>query len=67
MLPELSNASLKLYDLLGRETLSLSEGTLIPGGHSFPIDVSGLPSGSYYCVLSVEGGPLIAKPVEILK
>jgi hypothetical protein len=66
-LPVSSNASLKLYDILGRESLSLNDNILNAGSHVFPIDANGLASGCYYCVLRLDGDQVITKPVQIIK
>ena len=60
-------ASLDLYDVLGRQAISLSDNILGVGSHAFPINVSALASGSYYCVLNIEGNKIITKHVEIMK
>jgi hypothetical protein len=60
-------ASLDLYDVLGRQVISLSDNILGVGSHAYPIDVSTLASGSYYCVLNIEGNKIITKHVEIMK
>jgi hypothetical protein len=43
-----SRTSLTLYDLLGREVLSLVDGELAAGGHTVTIDAGRLAAGAYW-------------------
>jgi WD40 repeat protein len=38
-------------DMLGRRVATIIDGELPPGAHSVEADLSGLPQGSYFCVL----------------
>jgi len=48
-LPENSNVSLKVFDVLGREIETLAEGTLSRGIHRLQWDAEEMASGVYYC------------------
>ena len=50
-LPVTNDASLKVFDLLGREIAILIHGRISAGRHSISFDGSGLPSGMYFYVL----------------
>lgn len=45
------NASLRIYDLLGREIATLANGSFQAGTHTVTFDGSNRPSGLYFCVL----------------
>jgi len=47
-LPESSNITLKVYDMLGREIKTLADGFYTAGIHSVKFDGGGLASGIYY-------------------
>ena len=47
-LPIMSNVSLNIYDILGREIRSLVDGMQKPGEHTISFDASGLSSGVYF-------------------
>jgi hypothetical protein len=50
-LPERSQVSLKLYDVLGREVRTLIDETRAPGAHRLTLDATGLGSGVYFYTL----------------
>lgn len=50
-IPELSQVSLKVFDINGREVAELQSGQLIAGAYNFSWDASGLPSGVYFARL----------------
>ena len=54
-IPKAMNASLKIYDILGREVSVVVYDFLIPGTYAFDFDGSSLASGVYFYVLSGEG------------
>lgn len=54
-IPKAMNASLKIYDILGREVSVIVNDFLIPGTYSFAFDGSNLSSGVYFYVLTGEG------------
>ncbi len=56
--PEAGNFHLVLYDLLGRQVAEVFRGFLVPGQHSFPLEmknISGLPAGGGIYFLRAEG------------
>ena len=50
-LPSSASVSLKVYDRLGREAVTLVDGTLQAGHHQRVWNASGFPSGVYFCRL----------------
>lgn len=52
-LPEKGLVSLKIYNLLGQEVISLINKEMVPGNHIVPLDASNLSSGIYFYTLSV--------------
>lgn len=64
-LPYRSNASLVVYDILGRRLRELSRGVENAGEHKLIFDGSGLASGVYIVVLETPLGPLTKKIVLI--
>ena len=65
-LPEASEVSLVVYDLMGREVQVLVRGTLSAGMHSATFDASNLPSGAYMYRL-VTPGQEMSKLMMLLK
>ena len=47
-LPVTSKATLKVYDVMGREVATLVDGTIAAGSHSVSLDASYLSSGLYF-------------------
>jgi hypothetical protein len=68
-LPATSTISLKLYDLLGREKMTLSEGSLQPGDYNATLDARGLAAGVYFYRLTANeiGGGQTNSYVETKK
>lgn len=64
-LPYRSDASLIVYDILGRKLRELSRGVEDAGEHELVFDGSGLASGVYIVVLETPLGPLTKKIVLI--
>ncbi len=62
-LPENNFVSLKVFDILGREVLTLVNETKESGNHSVEFDASGLPSGVYIYKLHSGGNFEIRKMV----
>ena len=54
-LPERMRASLRVYDLLGRQVATVAEGEFAAGSTRFTFDASGLPSGIYLCRMDAGG------------
>lgn len=57
------NVTLKIYDLAGRPAIIVASGERESGNHTLRFDASALPSGSYFCVVDVEGEQLVRKVV----
>jgi hypothetical protein len=51
-LPEISNVSIQVYDLTGRQVATAFEGQLSTGHHRIHFDASSLSSGTYMYRLS---------------
>jgi hypothetical protein len=60
------HATLKVFDVLGREVATLVNGELNPGQHSVVFDAKNLPSGMYFFRLTT---PTFSqtKSMEVLK
>lgn len=51
-LPEESTFSVKIYDIIGREVMTVADGVhKTPGSYILEVDASGLASGTYFCRL----------------
>jgi len=50
-LPRTTVATLKIFDVLGRDVATLKEGTMQAGEHRVTFDARNLPSGVYFCRL----------------
>lgn len=61
-IPEESNVNLTVYDLLGQKIEDIIAGSLREGLYDVDFTGKGLPSGTYFCKLTVNG-----RPVEIIK
>lgn len=59
--PSGGNASLKVYDVLGREVATLLDGLVDAGSHSLRFDANGLGSGIYFYRLTINGSTLSRK------
>lgn len=55
-LPAASSVRISLHGMLGQEVRRVHDGPLPAGDHAFPIDVSGLPRGSYLCRMTTAEG-----------
>ncbi len=64
--PTAGNASLKVYDLLGREVAVLLDGFVDAGSYSVRFDASALGSGVYFYRLTVHGSS-ISRKMQISK
>jgi hypothetical protein len=65
-LPEKSNVSLKIYDMLGREVANLVNATQEAGAHSVNFNASKLASGMYIYTLK-SGNNSMSKKLMLLK
>lgn len=50
-----SAVSLRITDATGRELRRVADGAMDAGSHLFPVDLSDLPPGMYFCVLRQQG------------
>lgn len=57
------NLTLRLYDLAGRPIIVMAVGDREAGDHTLRFDATALSSGSYFCVVDVEGEQLVRKLV----
>ncbi|GEM_PF-3552932 len=53
--PERAHVVIKIYDVSGREVMTVVDGDLDPGHHRRVVDAEGLPSGIYFCRMTAEG------------
>lgn len=65
-LPETSPVKLTVFDALGREIVTLVEGTRFAGSHTVPFDGTGLPSGMYLYRLEA-GGQVFTQQMLLIK
>ena len=54
-LPEASEVTLEVYDVLGRRVATLEEGSKQAGRHEVRLEADGLPSGVYFGRLEAGG------------
>jgi S-formylglutathione hydrolase FrmB len=62
-LPRAGEVELSIFDLLGRETVQLANGSLPAGNHTINWNASSLPSGIYFCRLSFAGQSQVRRMV----
>jgi len=55
-IPRAGHVVVRLIDALGRRVSTLYDGEWEEGSHDLHLDVAGLPSGRYYCVVEGSGG-----------
>lgn len=65
-MPYQSHATLKVYDLLGREVAVLTDQVLSAGIHQASFDAQSLPSGLYLYRFTV-GGQVMARKMQLVK
>ncbi len=53
--PKESFVSVKVYDFLGREVITLVNETKSTGSYEFSFDATNLPSGTYFCTMNADG------------
>ncbi len=64
-LPRAGDVTLSVYDLTGREVMTLVHGTLLAGSHTVQLDANALPSGVYLYRLTAANASLTRKLVLI--
>ena len=62
-----SNVSLKVYDILGKEVITLVNEKLQPGTYSTDWDATNYPSGVYFYQLIADGNVIDTKKMILLK
>jgi hypothetical protein len=67
VLPRAVDVELTVYDLLGREVVTLAQGSLIAGTHEVQFHGNGLASGVYLAALVVEGKQMSTQKMLLLK
>lgn len=65
-LPRMEFITLEVRNVLGQRIVTLMSKVMLPGSHLIRFDGSGLPSGTYYCVLRTKNS-LICKPMLLIK
>lgn len=55
------NVSIKLFDTLGQEAITITETNLDAGNHSQIVDISTLNNGIYFCIIESEEGRVVKK------
>ncbi|MCR4439946.1 MAG: T9SS type A sorting domain-containing protein [bacterium] len=65
-LPQRSQVTLKVFDVLGKEVAALANGELNAGEHSVVYDAKGLPSGVYFYRLQA-GSFVQQRKMEMIK
>jgi hypothetical protein len=53
--PRRAAVTVRLYDVAGREILTLAEGEVDPGYHTVVLEGNGLPGGVYFCRMVTRG------------
>jgi photosystem II stability/assembly factor-like uncharacterized protein len=64
-LPEAGEASINIYDILGRQVLQPLNGIKPAGNHKIKIDMNDFPSGLYFYVLSADNIRLSKKMIYL--
>lgn len=65
--PQVSQVSLKLYDVTGRETAVITDGTVQAGTHSVNFNATGLSTGIYFVRMEANGSTVAARKILFLK
>jgi hypothetical protein len=60
-IPSSAHVIMELMDILGRKIRTVTDQKMNEGNHSVVIEKNGLPSGIYFCKLSVDGQAAITK------
>lgn len=56
-----------LFDILGREVMTIADERLAPGRHNFTVDASTLASGMYFLSVEQIGGTKKLQKLVVLK
>jgi hypothetical protein len=64
---KLGFVSLKIYNMIGNEVVTLVNANLNPGTYKYIFDASDLPSGVYFYKLLVDGNTIDTKRMVLLK
>jgi|GEM_PF-3749706 len=62
-LPSESNISVKVFNALGMQMMSIADGYFKEGENSIPLDVSGLSDGMYFVAIQYDGSTVVEKLV----
>lgn len=62
-----TTATIKIYDILGREVQTLFNGEITEGEHEIDFNASGFPSGIYFYQLQINGRIIDSKKMVLLK
>jgi hypothetical protein len=65
-LPQMEFITLEVRNILGQRIATLISKVMPPGSHVIKFDGSGLPTGTYYCILRTKNS-LITKPMLLIK
>jgi hypothetical protein len=65
-LTQASSVEMEVYNSMGSRVLSQNPGTIRPGEHSLTFDGSGLPGGTYFVKLNVDG-QMTSRKILLLK
>lgn len=66
-LPLAGQMSLKIYDLLGREVIKLTDDRQTAGWHLITFDGSAISSGIYFCVMETPEGQKFVRKMVLIK
>lgn len=66
-LPEATDVTLAVFDMLGRQVAVLQDGVVEAGQHTVALDASGLPSGAYVVRLTSADGASQAQRISLLR
>jgi photosystem II stability/assembly factor-like uncharacterized protein len=65
-LGERDHATIALFDELGRERMTIFDGTMDRGVHNFTMNMENLPQGVYFCTLQTSTGS-VSRVVNLLR
>ena len=67
VLPKAGYARLEVFNLLGERVATLMSGEALPGSYEMNFKADGLPSGTYFCRLSLDGNPINTRKMLFVK